>query len=316
VVKHSLDKKDVILSQLLLANSRLPYRDLADKLGLSVNAAHKRIQALIESGIIRAFTAKISLSALKAFGVLIYGRSETQSIDEACQKLGQHDLTYWVGVGGGNYLYIGACLQSISELEPYVDYVKKEARMLDPTVGLNPPEASPSSPATPRNTILHPLDYQIIYALHNNSRRSISEVSEELGVSARTARRRLSRMVHDGLIQLSIDWYPDASNDIGALFHLRLKPSADRNKVGSMLASKYAPNVVFFWLFSNLPNQMICVVWTSTMKELRDLRKSLERKGFFESIIPDILYAGYIFDTWRDKLLQEKGRPPTKQSAE
>jgi DNA-binding Lrp family transcriptional regulator len=312
-----LDKKDVILSQLLMANSRLPYRDLADKLGLSVNAVHRRIQALIETGIIRAFTAKISLSALNAFGVLIFGRSETQSIDEACEKLGNHDLTYWVGVGGGNHLYIGAYLQSISELESYVDYVKEEAQMLDPTVGINPPpETDLPSLATPRDTFLSALDYQIIYALHKNSRRPISEFSEELKVSAKTARRRLSRMIREELIELSIEWYPDASNDISALFQLRLKASADRSKVSSLLINEYAPNVIFFWLFSNLPNDMICVVWTRTMKELNDIRESFENEEFFESIVPHILYTGRIFDTWRDKLLLEKGRPPAEQPAE
>ncbi len=307
-----MDKNDLILSQLLMANSRLPYRDLADKLGLSVNAVHRRIQALIETGIIRAFTAKISLSALNAFGVLVFGKSETQSIDEACEKLGNHDLTYWVGVGGGNHLYIGAYLRSISELESYVDFVKEEAQMLDPTVGINPPpEPDLPSSVTARETTLSSLDYQIIYALHKDSRRPISEVSEELGISAKTARRRLSRMIRDGLIELSMEWYPDASNDISALFHLRVRSSADRSKVGSMLVKKYAPNALFFWLFSNLPNQMVCVVWTRTMKELNDIRESFESEEFLESIVPNVLYTGYIFDTWRDKLLLEKGRPPT-----
>ena len=311
-----MDKRDVILSQLLLANSRLPYRDLADKLGLSVNAVHKRIQALIESGIIRAFTAKISLSALKTFGVLVFGRSQTQSIDEVCEKLGNHDSTFWVGVGGGNHLYIGAYLQDVSELESYVDYVKKEAQMLGPTVGIIPPETDLRSLGTFRDTALYPLDYRIICALHRDSRRSISEVAEELGISAKTARRRVSRMIREGLIELSIKWYPDASNDIMTVFQLRLKSSADRSKVGSMLVKKYAPNVLFFWLFSNLPNHMVCVVWTNTMKELKDIRESFEREESFESIVPNILYTGRIFDTWRDKLLLEKARPPTEQPAE
>lgn len=310
-----MDKKDVILSQLLLMNSRLPYRDLADKIGLSVNAVHKRIQALVESGIIRAFTAKISLSAFEAFGVLVFGRSQTQSIDEACEKLGNHDSTFWVGVGGGNHLYVGAYLRNISELEPYVDYVKKEAQMLDPTVGIIPPETEPPSSVTPRDTTLHPLDYQIIYALHKNSRRSISGVAEKLKISAKTARRRLSRMIREGLIELSMKWYPDASNDIATVFHLRLKPSADKRKVGYMLVEKYAPNVLVFWHFSNLPNHLICIVWTNTMKELRDIRESFESEELIQSFVPNILYTGYIFDTWRDKVLLEKGRPPADQSA-
>ena len=45
---------------LLSANSRSSYAELAEKLNLSVNAIHKRIQLLIEKGIIRRFTASSS----------------------------------------------------------------------------------------------------------------------------------------------------------------------------------------------------------------------------------------------------------------
>ena len=58
---ETVDKTDVILCQLLLADSRLSYRKLAEKLNLSVTAVHNRIQSLIEMGIIRKFNAKLSL---------------------------------------------------------------------------------------------------------------------------------------------------------------------------------------------------------------------------------------------------------------
>ena len=45
---------------LLSANSRLSQAELAEKLNLSVNAIHKRIQLLIEKDIIRKFTASSS----------------------------------------------------------------------------------------------------------------------------------------------------------------------------------------------------------------------------------------------------------------
>jgi DNA-binding Lrp family transcriptional regulator len=76
-----MDKTDVILSMLLLANSRTPYRELADKLNLSANAVHKRIQSLIDVGVIRKFTAKISLPALQAVVVILCGKSEAESAE-------------------------------------------------------------------------------------------------------------------------------------------------------------------------------------------------------------------------------------------
>jgi predicted transcriptional regulator len=69
------------------------------------------------------------------------------------------------------------------------------------------------------------LDYKIIQSLKDNSRKATSDVAEELGVSAKTVRHRLSRMERNYLIQTSIDWFPDASNDIISVFHINLKPT-------------------------------------------------------------------------------------------
>jgi DNA-binding Lrp family transcriptional regulator len=309
-----MDETDLVLSMLLLQNSRLSYRELADRLGLSVNAVHKRIRTLVEQGVIRAFTAKISIDMLKAVPLVVFGRSEAQSF-EAAEKLREHGFTYWLGVAGGNYLYLGVYLRNIAELESYVDFIRKEAKMPDPTVGIEPDVSAFQSPPASREATLYPLDYQIIYALHKNSRKLISKVAEELGVSARTVRRRLSRLIREGLIELSIEWYPDASNDVMTIFHLQLKASADKNKAVSLLMEKYSPYTIFFWSFSNLPNQLVGVVWTNTMKQLRDIQRSIRSEGIFESVIPNILYTGYIFDTWRDKLVQEKGVPPHQEAA-
>ena len=309
-----MDKTDVVLSLLLLANSRTPYSELANKLGLSVNAVHKRIKSLVETGIIRTFTAKVSLFYLKALNVIVFGRSEARSIDEACKKLGENDSTYWVAVASGNYLYVGAYLVNISELEPYVAFVGKEAQITDPTVGIIqfdswfPPSSSTSISAT-----LKPLDYQIISALQKNSRKNIPEVAKELGISAKTVRRRLSKMISDGSIDLSIEWYPDASNDIMTMFHLGLKASVDKRKAGALLANKYSPNLIFFWIFGNLPNLLVCLFWTTTMKELQTIRENLQREGIFESINPIILNTGYIFETWRDKIVIERSGIPHRK---
>ncbi|MEE9586300.1 MAG: AsnC family transcriptional regulator, partial [Nitrososphaerales archaeon] len=232
-----MDEVDIRLIKFLLMNSRRSYRELADELGLSINAVHKRVQVLIELGIIRTFTAKVSLSVFRGITILVFGLSDSRLVDEVCKKLGDNDSTYWVSVAGGNYLYIGANLQNISELESYVAYVKKEAQMSDPTVGIFHQEPLPQLGDTtpPRDKTLHPLDYQIIYALHKNSRKPVSEVGEELRVSAKTIRRRLSRMISEGLIELSLEWYPDKSNDVMTIFHLSLRSSVDKSEVTRLL---------------------------------------------------------------------------------
>ena len=299
-----MDKIDVILCQLLLTDSRRSYRELANQLKLSVNSVHKRIQALRESGIIRAFTAKISILALNAQVIWIFGRSEGHSFDEIRGRLAANDRINWAAIAGGNYLYVMAHLQNISEMEAVVDFVRREASVPSPTVGVE------SFPYQTTDLTLHPLDYQILYALRNDSRRAVSDIAEELGVSAKTVHRRLSKMIESGMVQLSFEWYPDASNDIFTLCHLSLKPSSNKAEVISLLYSKYSPNVIWTINFSNLTDQLILAIWANTMKGFKEIKENLEKEGLFENIVPNILFSGQIFDTWRDKLVAERGAPP------
>lgn len=295
-----MDETDVLLSLLLLANSRTSYRELADKLNLSANAIHKRIESLIDSGVIRKFTTKISIPALQAVVVIVYGKSEAESVDRLHEKLGKHGSIWWVTLGGGNYVVIGAYLKTMLEVEPLVDYVKKEALIPYPTVGVY--SSPPYNADISLEKTLYALDRQIIYALSNDSRKPIADIAEEVGVTAKTVRRRLSAMVNKGLIEFSIHWYPDASNDIMTMMHVKLKPTADRNTVAKVLKS-YFPNLTFYFQFMNVPNKLLCVLWTKTMKQLKETQQRLANEEVVASIVPNILYTGYIFDTWRDKLV-------------
>ena len=306
-----MDSTDITLTLMLLLNSRLPYSDLAEKLGLSVNAIHKRIQSLKETGVIRNFTAKIGIGALGIVSVLVFGSSEIKLGEQVLAKLQENDRTYWVAVGSGNYLYIGGYLRNISELDAYVTSVKKEGDMASPVVGI----IVPSEKDVPHSIAkLQNLDYRIIYALQKDSRKAIPEIAEEISVSAKTIRRRLARMISENLIELSLEWFPDKSNDIMTLFDIDLKAQADKGKAVSLFNKEYSPNALFCWTFSNLPDSILFFVWTNSMKELQDITKRIQGEPTIERVMPRILYTGYIFETWRDKLVQEKSTSPAHKS--
>ncbi len=100
-----LDKTDIVLCQLFLGNSRLSCRELAEKLDLSATAVHDRIQTLIDIGIIRKFTSKISKFAQNDIHLLFFGNFKNTSITSVKQKLEQNNGVCWLAVGGGNVLY-------------------------------------------------------------------------------------------------------------------------------------------------------------------------------------------------------------------
>ena len=295
-----MDKTDIVLSLLLLTNSRIPYRDLAEKLDLSANAVHQRIQALVQLGVIRKFTTKISLIALKPIIVFIYGTSEAESINGLHEKIGKNNLIYWVAYGGGKWLYIGAYLRNLSELQGLLNFLKKEAAMPNPTVGIFP--QTPSSPVFGTEQMLSALDRQIIFSLKDNSRKPIWQVAEELGVAAKTVRRRLSAMEKKSLIEFSIHWYADSSNDIISVMHIKLKPEVEANSLAETMKG-FAPNAVLWLPPINIPNELFTLFWASTMKELKGIQQRLVNQPIVASLMSNILFAGYIFDTWRDDLV-------------
>jgi len=279
----------------------MSYREIAEKMDLSITAVHNRIQILVDMGVIRKFTASLSIIAQNAIHILIYGVSKVISINNVKAKLENHGNIYWLAVAGGNTLYVGAYLRNIAELDALVKFVRETAEMPEPTVGLT---GSPI-PAALKNiqikTALCELDYKIIRSLKENSRKPISNVADEVGVSVKTARRRLDYMRKNFLIQLSIEWYPDESNDIISIFHIRFRTESPPNSADVIL-QKYYPRTLFYWSFSNIPGSYVFMIWTPTSKELREIRESFEQETSIQSVTPNVIYTGYILKSWRDEI--------------
>lgn len=302
-----MDETDLILSMLLLFNSRTPYRVLAENLGLSVNAVHKRIHSMVEQGVIRRFTTRISLPSLGAFHVLINGRSEAESTYSIWDDLGNHESVYWVTLAGGNYVYVGAHLRDIQELPELVKHVGEAGRMPDAKVGII--HEAFSGKGRSLDELIDPLDWEIVRSLSHDSRKATSSIAEEVGASTRTVRRRLTRLVDEGLLDFSIDWYPSASNDINTMVHLELG-TASAEKVIERYMAEYRPNALYAWRFSNFPGQVVGLLWAPSMNKLRELTERMAGDEDLCCTTPVILYAGKLYETWRDRLVIEKSSPP------
>jgi DNA-binding Lrp family transcriptional regulator len=91
-----MDEVDIRICQMLMQDSRTPLRELGDRLGLTVAAIHRRVQALQNLGIIRAYTGNLSLNHLGA--VPVHGWSK-EALDEMASALEQ-DARAVLGVLG------------------------------------------------------------------------------------------------------------------------------------------------------------------------------------------------------------------------
>lgn len=291
-----MDRTDISLCLFLMSNSRTPYHELAAKLGLSINAVHKRIGALVDQGVIKAFTAHQSLVSLGAVTVWVYGRSDAVRPSDVHLRLSADNRTYWVANSGGGYVYVGGYLRGIEELDDYVALARDRGELGDPAVGI-----MPAMRGYPREA-LRPLDYQILGSLKKNSRKPATDVAAEVNASVKTVHRRLEWMMENMLVEFSIDWYPDASNDIVSLCHVEVDRGFDRMRVVAALKKRFGENVLLEILFSNLPNALVLFLWTNSMRQMEGLRESVSSVEGVRSTMMNVLQVGYMFDTWRDEL--------------
>ena len=76
-----MGKTDTRPSQMLMRNSRAPYRVPADKLDISLQAVHRRIQVMREIGVVRNLVAVPSREALNAITLFTFGLPEGEDLD-------------------------------------------------------------------------------------------------------------------------------------------------------------------------------------------------------------------------------------------
>jgi DNA-binding Lrp family transcriptional regulator len=305
-----MDETDLRLLAILNGNSRMPFRELAEKLGISVQAVHRRAQDLTETHVIASFTANLSIKYLKAVPVGVFGISRANNLQEVLNELGNHDSTVIVH-GSGDFVSIMALLRSLSDLEEYVEFVKKTLSMEKPAVGL---PAAMGYTALERTAVpevpfeLSPLDYRIIRSLHRNSRKEIVEIAQELGVSAATVKRRLARLVDAKAVEFSTEFNPGDQNGFSTMTFLRLRSGIDKGPFFSQLKEKYGPRIIFMSTSSNDPDAVSVFMWSESMKDSRDMESSFKTDPSIESCNHYIIQYKYQFPTWRAKLLEQKAR--------
>ena len=293
-----VDEIDIALSRSLMRNSRTSYSDLGKELGLSPQVVHRRVQALIEAGIVRGTYTTLSFKALGAMWVVVHGWSKARSMDEMDSRFRRIPQVAMSQVASGNYVYVHASVRDAVDLAHLVTAVQQEAQMSEPQVGIVP--LPPSPPVT-----LTRMDLRIIKALAEDTRRPMTDIAEELGTTVKTARRRLERLIAEDLVQLSIHWQPDSLGDTISQIHLTLKDDVPREKAAFLLIKKYATGVVRSYAFSNQPNQVILTYWSRNVRDMQNACREMEAEGVFTSVVPNIIRDIYYYDEHRNAPLEE-----------
>ncbi len=303
-----MDETDLALLLILIRDSRTPYSTMAKRLKMSVPSVHKRIAALQEAGAIKKFIANLSWPHLNAVPVMVWGPSGAFPLRNAVERLGKHDATRIVIQGSENSLYIQAHLRDVQGLGPYVAYCRKVAAMPNPVVGIesdvrygrNPPYPTPDAAE------LGPIDYRILWSLHDDARKPIADVCKELRVSPKTVRSRLGRLRDRGLAEFYTQLQIGTAAGVLAFFMLSLRPDVDPSAFRGRLISELGPRVIWSTPLSNEPTSLPMLMWSPTAVVHGELVDRLSTDEAVEKAVGHISTHFDFFETWRDQLLRER----------
>ncbi|MFA5312026.1 MAG: AsnC family transcriptional regulator, partial [Methanomassiliicoccales archaeon] len=246
-----MDEVDFSICRSLFENSRQTFSALGASLGLTPQAVHKRVQDLTEANVIKAYVARPSVTGMGRLWVLVHGWSKGRSMKEVADRLASSPDVMVMMAASGNHIYVHGAVLNANGLASFVSFVQKEAAISDPVVGIiNIPPLNPESAMTS-------LDMQILKALRTDSRRPANEVAEEIGISVKTAKKRIDRLQKEGLVHFSIHWRPDSLGDTLSNVHLSLKDGVGRDRVAVALIKICSPYAMSTYSFSNLPNQFV-----------------------------------------------------------
>jgi DNA-binding Lrp family transcriptional regulator len=296
-----LDTADIILVQMMLSDSRTPVPRIAQFLELSTEEVERRIASLLGNGVLRALITRYSPSHLKSVGVLVYGRAETTTFEDALSKLQRNDSTSWVALGSGGRMYVGATLRKLSNLESYIAFLKEETGMEELVFGIRSAPPDFSKPATP----LTELERRIIRSIRLDSRKSVFEISKEVGEPVEVVGAHLDLLVQGKAIEFSAVLSPEACPDILCMFHLLRKGHQDLREFMRDKLNQHSPRILFFNTYRNLPDLVMAMVWAKDMAELREIKASLEESPAIERVEANVVLASRVVPSWADALIED-----------
>jgi len=299
-----MDEMDLDLLNILAADSRTSLRELAGELGMSVTAVRKRLAALARSGVIRGYRTVLDPEVLGATEAMVFGHMDAVDLDGVIERVGRSRYTSEIAVAGGNDLYVRACIDSLDELDEYSAFVARTADMAAPAMGIVHPDRGPGT----KDGYLSNLDLRIVDAFRRDSRRNYADAAKELGVSAKTVRRRMERLVSSGMVCRTLDSDLVATHDILALFRVHLKKGADPKRVRAQIVNRFAPTLVQITRFMDISDLILCQFWCRSMMDVRSLHKRLQREQGVAAAVLNIVHSSRSFDNWMDREMQRLAR--------
>ncbi len=262
-----VDILDTIDKRILLAldeNCRLPYQTIAEKLGLTATAIRKRMDRLIETGVIEEFSIVLKPAMMDSdYLVGLVFTDGSEDTEEFMELIGSNPMVIQVGqiVTGLGRLYFLHCEYIGAEgLQSLASFIRTQDSVTDI-------ELHPTLTQRGEKFDLKKLHLRVLKYLIENARMQVGDLSERTGLTARRVSRAIQEMLDSNGIWFAVRWNLSFGNN--SEFYLKIKYDEQVSKLDEINE----------WLRSTFPNEF----WFS-----------------FASAMDPILFAKFVSDHFRD----------------
>lgn len=274
-----IDPLDKEILNTLGMNCRTSYQNLAEKHGVSATAIKKRVEKLLESGVLTEFIVELNLAMIDGefFLALIHTDSSVKE-DDFVELLGSNEMISEVGaLTGGSYIVFGSYIGA-SGLSDIGNFLRTLNSVNDIEI----------------HTLLFPrgkkyqlkkLHLRVLKHLIDDPRIAVTKIAKKTGLAARTVSRAIDEILESESVRLSIRWNLNASENITFLSKLRW--DEDKINIEELLDWLRKEFGTEFWepLVSANEPVMFPAFVVNNLRDVERVTKILEQRDFIKSVI-------------------------------
>ena len=272
----SLDKQ--ILNQLGM-NCRISYQEIADKFRISATVVKKKVEKLIDSGVISEFIVEFNLAMIDGeFYLALIHTDATANEDAFIETLGSYHMVSEVGaLAGGMFIVFGSYRGSngLLELEKFLRSHKSVTNVDIHTLLF----------IRGKKISLKKLHLRVLRHLLYNPRMAATKIAKKTGISTRTVSRAIDEILESEAIRLSIRWNLNTTDSISFLSQIQWdEKKIDMDGVWSWLRKTFP---VEFWepLISATAPTMFPVFVVNSLKDAELITRKLQAQNFITSVV-------------------------------
>lgn len=294
-----MDEIDKALWKELYGNCRLSYQYLADKLEVSATAIRKRIDRLIERGVIVEWTISLAPAMIDCQFAFVEVNTEESHDSEYLFKefYDRPEIFVILPLTTGDYalhvVYSGA--EGLFELGSFI-------RQLD---GVKETKIHPTLVDNGTKIELGGLQKRVLKSLIKDPRMSIAEVANESGLTARRVRKIIDQLIKSNAFIFDFTWNPNAGERLAFLARIEYDSRiATSESIEMKLRTDY--NLEFFYSHvSAIEPVMFSLFMVNHLFDMEKIVKDLRMISGVKTLRPLIYYSATVVAPPTTTRLQE-----------